>query len=364
MNLNEQNGSASDEVAAAEAELRAAQETLEAARARLAELKGEHPAVEPGAAPSDAAGDGEPAEAFGVAAVVVDEDTAEIEAVIFEAEAVAAADDDVQGDSVADGDTPAEAASDDAGNAPACAVDEADTPAAGDAPDYSGFDEPASGESSPNDAPEPAPASPADTAAIPVQGEPTPEWVPYTTAPAADPSLGSQPTPPSGVSSDAPYVPPAGSTAPGPVPPAPGQGSYQNPQQPPQPQQPYGGYAAPYGQTPHAGPGAVPPQQPYYGYQQPYYQQPYQQPVIATKDHVAAGLLAIFLGALGIHKFYLGYNTAGFIMLAVTILGSLFTFGLAGGVMWVIGIIEGILYLTKSQSEFEQMYVVNKREWF
>ena len=39
MNLNEQNGSASDEVAAAEAELRAAQETLEAARARLAELK-------------------------------------------------------------------------------------------------------------------------------------------------------------------------------------------------------------------------------------------------------------------------------------------------------------------------------------
>ena len=108
----------------------------------------------------------------------------------------------------------------------------------------------------------------------------------------------------------------------------------------------------------------MPPQQPYYGYQQPYYQQPYQRPVIATKDHVAAGLLAIFLGALGIHKFYLGYNTAGFIMLAVTILGSLFTFGLAGGVMWVIGVIEGILYLTKSQSEFEQTYVVNKREWF
>ena len=38
--------------------------------------------------------------------------------------------------------------------------------------------------------------------------------------------------------------------------------------------------------------------------------------------------------------------------------------GLAGGVMWVIGVIEGILYLTKSQSEFEQTYVVNKREWF
>ena len=82
MNLNEQNSSASDEVAAAEAELRAAQETLKAARARLSELKGEHPAVEPGAASSDVVGDGEPVEAFGVAAVVVDEDTAEIECVL------------------------------------------------------------------------------------------------------------------------------------------------------------------------------------------------------------------------------------------------------------------------------------------
>ena len=108
----------------------------------------------------------------------------------------------------------------------------------------------------------------------------------------------------------------------------------------------------------------MPPQQPYYNYQQPYYQQPYAQPVLTTKDHVAAGLLAIFLGSLGIHKFYLGYNTAGFIMLAVTIVGSIFTLGLAAGVMGIIGIIEGILYLTKSQTEFEQVYVVNQREWF
>lgn len=103
----------------------------------------------------------------------------------------------------------------------------------------------------------------------------------------------------------------------------------------------------------------VPPQTP-----PPYYYQPtYAQPVV-TKDHVAAGLLAIILGSLGIHKFYLGYNTSGFIMLGVTILGSLITFGLAGGVMALIGLIEGILYLTKSQSEFDQMYVFNKREWF
>lgn len=363
MNLNEQNSNASDEVAAAEAELRAAQETLEAARARLAELKGEHPAVEPGAVSADAVVGGDPAEAFGVAAVIVDEDTAEIEAVIYEAEAVASADDNAKDDFTANGES-GEAASDDAGDAPSCAAGEEDAPATDDAPDHAESDESATGGSSSDDAPASASTSPADTAAIPVQGEPAPEWIPYTTAPVADPTFGSQPTPPANSSYDAPYVPPASPATPGPVPPAPGQGSYQQPPQPQQPQQPYGGYAAPYGQTPHAGPGAVPPQQPYYGYQQPYYQQPYQQPVIATKDHVAAGLLAIFLGALGIHKFYLGYNTAGFIMLAVTILGSLFTFGLAGGVMWVIGVIEGILYLTKSQSEFEQMYVVNKREWF
>ena len=136
---------------------------------------------------------------------------------------------------------------------------------------------------------------------------------------------------------------------------------------------PAAGYVPPaYAQTPHAGPGAVPPtqptQQPTYTYQQPYEysytQPPYAQPYVTTKDHVAAGLLAIFLGQLGIHKFYLGYNTAGFIMLAVTILGSLLTFGLAAGVVWVIAIIEGVLYLTKSQTEFEQIYVFNKREWF
>lgn len=96
---------------------------------------------------------------------------------------------------------------------------------------------------------------------------------------------------------------------------------------------------------------------------------PYQQPcyssqVVRTKDHVAAGLLGIFLGFFGIHKFYLGYYSTGFIMLAVTIVGSLLTLGLAGGVMTLIGIIEGIIYLVKSQTDFEQLYVFNKREWF
>lgn len=134
-----------------------------------------------------------------------------------------------------------------------------------------------------------------------------------------------------------------------------------------QPQQPYAqpGYAAqqPYAQQP--GQAAYYSQSNgYYASTQGAYQVPYQQPLVHTKDHVAAGLLAIFLGVFGVHKFYLGYHTTGFIMLGVTILGSLLTIGIAAGVVWLIGVIEGIIYLTKSQSEFEQLYVFNKREMF
>ena len=94
------------------------------------------------------------------------------------------------------------------------------------------------------------------------------------------------------------------------------------------------------------------------------YQGQYQQSYTPAKDHVAAGLLAIFLGVFGVHKFYLGYNTAGFILLGVTILGGIFTFGIAASVVWLIGLIEGVIYLTKSQTEFNQIYVYGKRDWF
>lgn len=90
----------------------------------------------------------------------------------------------------------------------------------------------------------------------------------------------------------------------------------------------------------------------------------YRDPAPAQKDHVVAGLLAIFFGWLGIHKFYLGYPMPGFIMLGITLLGGTVTFGLASIAMGIIGVIEGILYLTRSQLEFEQLYVCAKREWF
>lgn len=99
-------------------------------------------------------------------------------------------------------------------------------------------------------------------------------------------------------------------------------------------------------------------------YVAPNAQQQYAQSFYGSKDHVAAGLLALFLGWLGLHKFYLGYNTQGFILLGVSILGGLFTFSLATWVVWIIAVVEGIIYLSKNQTEFDQIYVQNKREWF
>jgi TM2 domain-containing membrane protein YozV len=83
-----------------------------------------------------------------------------------------------------------------------------------------------------------------------------------------------------------------------------------------------------------------------------------------AKNKVAAGLLGIFLNSLGIHKFYLGYTREGVTMLLVSTLGGIVTCGGATVVMSIIGLIEGIIYLTKSDEEFEQIYVRNHRGWF
>ena len=66
------------------------------------------------------------------------------------------------------------------------------------------------------------------------------------------------------------------------------------------------------------------------------------------KEKLVAGLLGILLGSLGIHKFYLGYTKEGVIMLLV----SLLTCGIGAFVMEIIGLIEGIMYLVKSDEEF------------
>ena len=75
---------------------------------------------------------------------------------------------------------------------------------------------------------------------------------------------------------------------------------------------------------------------------------------------VLAGVLGIVLGALGIHKFVLGYTTQGVILLVITIA----TCFIASPITSLIGLIEGIIYLTKSDEEFVEMYQKNTKEWF
>jgi len=72
---------------------------------------------------------------------------------------------------------------------------------------------------------------------------------------------------------------------------------------------------------------------------------------------VASGICAILLGPFGVHKFILGYTTEGIIYLVI----SLCTCGIASSIM---GIIEGVIYLVKSDEEFYHTYQVNKRPWF
>ncbi len=89
--------------------------------------------------------------------------------------------------------------------------------------------------------------------------------------------------------------------------------------------------------------------------------------VPATKNKIAAGLLAIFLGGLGIHKFYLGFTGPGLAFLLVNTIGFAITWLLLfipNIILWIVGVVEGIIYLTMSDEAFEQTYVVQKRQWF
>ncbi|SFW30809.1 TM2 domain-containing membrane protein YozV [Sinomicrobium oceani] len=70
---------------------------------------------------------------------------------------------------------------------------------------------------------------------------------------------------------------------------------------------------------------------------------------------VLAGVLAIVVGSFGVHKFILGYNKEGIIQILLS-----FLCGIGG----IIGLIEGIIYLTKSDEEFYNTYQVGKKPWF
>jgi TM2 domain-containing membrane protein YozV len=76
-----------------------------------------------------------------------------------------------------------------------------------------------------------------------------------------------------------------------------------------------------------------------------------------AEKKVLIGILAILFGWLGIHRFMLGDTTGGIIRIVISIV----TCTTAGT---LIGMIEGIIYLTKSDEDFVETYITNKKGWF
>ncbi len=75
---------------------------------------------------------------------------------------------------------------------------------------------------------------------------------------------------------------------------------------------------------------------------------------LGADKKLTAGICALLVGSFGVHKFILGYTTEGIIQL---VLGFC-------GIGWIIGIIEGIIYLTKSDEEFVRTYIQGRKGWF
>ena len=90
--------------------------------------------------------------------------------------------------------------------------------------------------------------------------------------------------------------------------------------------------------------------------------------VSGENKKLLAGILGILLGSFGVHKFILGYNKEGGILLALTLIGLLTScLGIGFFIVWatgIVGLIEGIIYLTKSDAEFYNTYQAGKKAWF
>ncbi len=75
-----------------------------------------------------------------------------------------------------------------------------------------------------------------------------------------------------------------------------------------------------------------------------------------SEKKIIAGILGILLGGFGVHRFYLGDVSGGLIRFGISVI----TCGIGG----VIGLVEGILYLVKSDEDFVEEYINQKKKWF
>lgn len=89
----------------------------------------------------------------------------------------------------------------------------------------------------------------------------------------------------------------------------------------------------------------------------------YQQ--LTDKDFVrVTGVLAILMGPFGVHKFILGRNKTALATLTISLVGGYLTGWLTTIAMAVVGLTEGVIYLTKTPHDFKSLYIDSQKSWF
>ncbi len=81
-------------------------------------------------------------------------------------------------------------------------------------------------------------------------------------------------------------------------------------------------------------------------------------------NRLVAGGLALFLGAFGFHKFYLGYTRQGLALLIVSLISLKLFWGILAGLAAFVGALEAIGYLVRTDEQFEAMHRDRRRPWF
>lgn len=77
---------------------------------------------------------------------------------------------------------------------------------------------------------------------------------------------------------------------------------------------------------------------------------------LGADKKLVAGICGILLGGFGVHKFVLGYTTEGIIQIVITFVTC--------GIGSIVGLVEGIIYLTKSDEDFVRTYIQGRKGWF
>ena len=89
------------------------------------------------------------------------------------------------------------------------------------------------------------------------------------------------------------------------------------------------------------------------------------------KSRVVAGLLAFFLGFCGAHKFYLGFTLPGLIYLMCSWIFMMLAgvthediFLIPTLIIYMFSSIDAVIYFTRTDEDFQRIYVEDKKQWF